>query len=166
MPNWCENRTTVAGDTATVKKFMDDFGGGIGKYRFANIVPLPTKSPDTDTNPFVSMLDVVNVWGTKWDLSDDDIEIIHNIEDNGIAHIEMDYLTAWSPPLEFWVKVAEKYPTLEIESLYIEPGIGYYGQFIARNGHGQDVERSFDDIGEEYYEMSTGYLFEELFPIE
>lgn len=164
MPNWCENQTIITGDTATVKKFMNDFCGFDSEYKFANIVPLP----QTDES-LSDWFQAVEVWGTKWDLNNDyltvsdDSDLIGSDED--LKRFEFSYLTAWSPPLSFWQKVSEKYPSLRIDSFYIEPGIGYYGQFIAINGSSQDYECSFDDAGIDLWDMTTDDMFLALFPI-
>lgn len=165
MPNWCENKTTITGDTATVKKFMNDFCGGGGDYQFANIVPLPTS--DGSLSAWVQ---TVETWGTKWDLNNDNLTVTDDSDlvdsDEDLRRFEFSYLTAWSPPLSFWHKVSEKYPGLQIDSIYLEPGIGYYGQFFALDGQSYDVEKSFEDSDADLWDMGTEEMFETLFPIQ
>jgi hypothetical protein len=59
-----------------------------------------------------------NEWGTKWDISDGDIQV-DDLE------ITMSFDTAWSPPLEAYSKLLDL--DFEVKAYYFEPGCGFAG---------------------------------------
>ena len=61
-------------------------------------------------------------WGTKWDVSELDIEY----DDE---QLELTFSTAWSPPEGIMQELKDKYPDLSFSCFYDEPGMevaGYY----------------------------------------
>ena len=65
----------------------------------------------------------VENWGTKWDVSELDIEYA----DDEI--LELTFSTAWSPPEGIMQELRDKYPDLGFTCFYDEPGMevaGYY----------------------------------------
>ena len=62
-------------------------------------------------------------WGTKWDVSELDIEYV----DDEI--LELTFNTAWSPPEGVMQELKDRYPDLGFTCFYDEPGMeaaGYY----------------------------------------
>lgn len=68
-------------------------------------------------------------WGTKWDMSDLDMESITPEEGDEEAHFNIRYNTAWSPNTAFWKYVCSKGP-FRVQLRYIEQGVGFIGEDI------------------------------------
>ena len=151
MPNWCNNKVKVFGDNSeqlaqVAKIFKDE------KSVFNNIIQSPdwkrlpnekgefpkleqTKNPETgeviwETYNFPDGKNddrwyhwCIENWGTKWELSELDIEYT----DDEI--LELTFSTAWSPPEGIMQELKDKYPDLGFTCFYDEPGMeiaGYY----------------------------------------
>lgn len=157
MPNWCDNSTIITGSPEEISTFLNDFGNKTGNYQFKNIVPLPRVHDDDDLNDYYAP---VKAWGTKWDLIlDKDYWQMGMINDDEIC---LNYLTAWSPPEEFWVAVSQKYPGLKIDLKYVEQGVGFYGNLIVHNGETLvDISEDFRNI--DYWIEDTEEFWEALF---
>ena len=151
MPNWCNNKVKVFGDNSeqiarVAEIFKDE------KSVFNNIIQSPDwkrlpnekgefpkleqmKNPKTgevmwETYNFPDGKNddrwyhwCIDNWGTKWELSELDIEY----SDDEI--LELTFSTAWSPPEGVMNKLKEKYPDLSFTCFFDEPGMeiaGYY----------------------------------------
>jgi hypothetical protein len=80
-------------------------------------------------------------WGTKWDLySEDD----YGISDDGT---EIDFETAWGPPVPIIRAMSMQYPTLNIRLKYIELDNVFAGEGTFVAGEGDD----------HYYEDSDNF---------
>ena len=68
-------------------------------------------------------------WGTKWDMSDVQLDtIVPTGEEIGKQYsFNLFYQTAWSPNIEFWKYVCKMAPFI-VEMRYIEEGMGYIGE--------------------------------------
>ena len=150
MPNWCNNKVKVFGESeqlAQVAKIFKD-----EKSIFNNIIQSPDwkrlpnekgefpkleqhKNPKTgeimwETYNFPDGKNddrwyhwCIENWGTKWDVSELDIEYV----DDEI--LELTFSTAWSPPEGVMQVLKDKYPDLGFTCFYDEPGMevaGYY----------------------------------------
>ena len=152
MPNWCYNRVKVYGDENTVeqlKEIHDIFENY--KDPFNQIFPIPDFKNIPNEKGELPILEqhkndkgevlwetfnfpdgknddrwyhwCIENWGTKWDVSELDIEYM----DDEI--LELTFSTAWSPPEGVIEKLKEKYPDLSFSCFYDEPGMevaGYY----------------------------------------
>ena len=149
MPNWCRNRVTVFGKEEDISKISDIFSDK--KSIFDHIIKSPDwkrlpnekgefpklrQELNKDGSVFYETYDFpdgknddrwyywcIDNWGTKWELSDLDIEY----SDDEI--LELTFSTAWSPPEGVMNKLKEKYPDLGFTCFYDEPGMevaGYY----------------------------------------
>ena len=123
MPNWCENRVSVAGDADLVKEFIELVRGEgeEGAFSFQAIDPMPDELLET-TAPSEDGLNWyfwrVNNWGCKWDVGETDY---YDAEpDYGYVHYE--FMTAWGPPNGIYDTLCEKFPNLDIIWFYHEPG--------------------------------------------
>ena len=152
MPNWCYNRVNVYGDSDTVdqvKEIYEIFENN--NDPFHKIFPIPDfknipndkgelpileqhkndkgeivwetyNFPDgTNVDRWYSWC--VNNWGTKWDVSELDIEYMDD------EQLTLTFSTAWSPPEGVIEKLRDKYPDLSFSCFYDEPGMevaGYY----------------------------------------
>jgi hypothetical protein len=68
-------------------------------------------------------------WGTKWDMSDVQLDtVVPTGEEIGKQYsFNLFYQTAWSPNIEFWKYVCNMGPFI-VEMRYIEEGMGYIGE--------------------------------------
>jgi hypothetical protein len=71
-------------------------------------------------------------WGTKWDVSSDNVEIVD------ANTVTAGFDSAWSPPTNAYEQLLEQ--GFEIEAFYYEPGMAFVGKWA--------------DGVDEYYELS------------
>jgi hypothetical protein len=128
MPNWCQNRLIVIGQSERIAAFAANNKDENQPLTFAAAVPMPESEKDNwyDWN-------CAN-WGTKWDACDVKID---TDEDQGWVmddpeHVTISYAfdSAWSPPENWFVKLAEQWPDLNLMLNYVELGMGFTGQMI------------------------------------
>jgi len=74
----------------------------------------------------------VENWGTKWNVEDVGCGF-HDNEDGSMS-AGYSFFTAWDPPLVIIEKMAEKYPSLDFEFTYFEPGMAFQGGVSYKNG--------------------------------
>ena len=113
MPNWNSNVVTFRHEnTEQIKKLIE---ATESENLFNTFVSRPIDQEDNwyDWN--------VNNWGTKWEC--DSAEQISR-DDNSV---KLAFLTAWSPPIEFYTAMEEL--GFEVEAFYYEPGMGFCGQY-------------------------------------
>ena len=152
MPNWCYNRIQVYGDETTldqVKEIHDIFENHSDPFNqifpipdFKNIpnekgeLPKLEQRLNPDGSVFYETYNFpdgtnddrwyhwcVENWGTKWDVSELDIEYMDD------EQLTLTFSTAWSPPEGVVEKLKDKYPDLSFSCFYDEPGCqvaGYY----------------------------------------
>lgn len=144
MPNWCENTMTINGDAKDIARFKKlakakDTDLSLAKlypepnYDEVKVKPtFPAISGDKDVDSKSAWWDWrVQNWGTKWDL---DAQLI----DSNETSLIYEFLSAWSPPVEWLRKVAADFPTLTFLLDYDEPGVGFKGYAKAENGEVED----------------------------
>ena len=150
MPNWCYNRITIYGDSETEAKLKEIEEIFEKENPFNEIYPIPdfknipnekgelpkleqhkndkgdvvweTYNFPDGTNDDRWYMWCVNNWGTKWDVSELDIEYDEEM-------LELTFSTAWSPPEGVMQVLKDKYPDLGFTCFYDEPGMevaGYY----------------------------------------
>jgi hypothetical protein len=78
-------------------------------------------------------------WGTKWDSGE-----IHHSELIKDEIISIVFDTAWSPPCNLLLNIAEEYDLLYFEMEYEEAGVGFEGTTIVDGGAYSDEERECD----------------------
>lgn len=66
-------------------------------------------------------------WGTKWDAAES------SIEDMLPDWIEINFDTAWGPPIEWVLAVEEIFPALNFQLHYDEPGMAFKGVYSCGN---------------------------------
>ena len=133
MPNHTSNRLTMRGSNSEVARFVnenkseetDDVGSPI-PLSFEKLVPTPPEMLESNDIKNGKMPDWYNWrvenWGTKWDVSELDIEYDEEV-------LELTFSTAWSPPEGIMQELKDKYPDLGFSCFYDEPGMeiaGYY----------------------------------------
>jgi hypothetical protein len=145
MPNWCNNNITISGPTETIKQLWDD---AQNSHRWTEIVDgkevekigfglLEAMAPIGDWEYETA----VETWGTKWDISDEGLEIIEHSD--GTAEITGWFDSAWAPPIGAYEKFLDDMDNCEISASYYEMGMDFAGFW-----HG--MEEHLDGLHEEY----------------
>jgi hypothetical protein len=134
MPNWCSNNVFIDGSADAIAQLKKDIESiSPDGFLFDSLV---------GRHPSVSQEDYdkegwydanVNYWGTKWDVDVREVEVYSDT-----TEITLDFLTAWSPPIEFCVELAKKYNVLVIIT-YEEAGSDIYGRTIVQKDGTQHV---------------------------
>lgn len=125
MPNWCRNELTVTGAEAEIERFVE----GLKRDEEGNLVILESHLPrpgDIDrrpsAGPWPAWFDWEREnWGVKW--GDCDTRITYS----DASTVQMEFSTAWAPPLAGMERLAQKFPSLEFEISYHEPGVNFCG---------------------------------------
>jgi hypothetical protein len=153
MPNWCENTVTIIGS----KEMLDDFEEH--KLRFNHYVPRPAEEENNwyEWN--------CENWGTKWEVDSDDFNVINRDDEK----IEIEFQTAWCPPIAFFKKLCLMYSKIYIECKYIEDGSLGRGIYIFTKNNEQLKEThynwvqpcEYDDIPELEGEEVVGTIVKE-----
>lgn len=183
MPNWCNNEISIEFPHPLLKnRFMDKFYNVpaiyqsdlkfhkeiYGKelvvsrkqYTLNGLVPVPQEVLNRGFNDAGYDWQCDN-WGTKWDISPHDIK-----ETDKSISFNTD--TAWSPPIEAFEKIADRFPDARIKIKYDEPGTQYVGEFnydpITREKTDNTIEPK---EGKPYYDkILERYDAEEYFSID
>lgn len=160
MPNWCDNRLKIAGDSKEIARFikavskLDDDGDTC--YSILNsLLPTPVELEETpalfgtrdeermaEHNKLVErnkekygFADWYNWrlhhWGTKWNDSD---TYLPNEFEEGDTATEFRFQTAWSPCVEGIVRISEQFPALVFVLSFAEMGFGFVGAIGAWDG--------------------------------
>jgi hypothetical protein len=135
MPNWCDNTAKIEGPV----DLMYDLAHAIARDEMLSFMaPLPTNEWEYGT--------AVDVWGTKWDTGSSEGYMEHNIQD-GI--IEVNFQTAWGPPIQAYDKFLEKHPEVTITASYYESGNNFGGMYEdGEEHHREDMPHSKDSLWE------------------
>lgn len=134
MPNWCNNKLSVAGEAGEIQKFIQanliD-----GTLQFGALVPRPDEF--NKGNDWYEW-NIAN-WGTKWELrKEEGIEFVSKFDENGTSS-ECFFGTAWAPPVPWAITVSKLFPDLTIRLWYDEPGSGFSGLTEIKNGEVSDA---------------------------
>ena len=138
MANRCENNLQIIGEKKELKKFVKK----IKKENFLNsFIPTPKELVNTRAPSIKKNLNLIikygadnwydwNIknWGTKWDFEiKEEIEIEEN-------EINLQFDTAWAPPLEGLKNISLIYPKISFLLNYNEQGMGLKGLSKIKNG--------------------------------
>lgn len=152
MPNWCSNSVEIKAneeDLEAIKKqvsksyihkgyelkfdpeskqwkrtYIEENTGEL-VFSFQNIVPMDMDLMKEDNNNWYEWR-LAN-WDTKWDSSEALLK-------ERIDSLVYCFDTAWSPPMNVYMELSKQYPLATLIARYDEPGIGFYGLHIIRNG--------------------------------
>ena len=71
-------------------------------------------------------------WGTKWDVD----STSHVVDNSNLQKpsVQIEFLTAWSPPLGWLAVAAKRFPALMFTLDYEEPGMCFAGKAVAKRG--------------------------------
>lgn len=135
MPNWCENHVHFSHKN---KEMIEIIKNSEKQGLFNTFFPI--KMEDKFCEP--KLEDAIREWGTKWDVEE------FQIVDSGDNHIVLNFVTAWSPPIEFYDKMCEI--GFQIDALFHENGCAVLGSYT--NEHGvQDYP--YPESPEDYEEL-------------
>ena len=186
MPNWCFNQGSISGSKDSIKKFIKDglqvetlpeSAVEIDDLLQSKELSLATWLPrpeifDIDTANYpekfpeavkeqMEKYGVVGwyrwslkFYGCKWDCTFDNFQYVEN-NDNSVISFYFD--SPWSPAIEWFKNMQEKYPDLDFEVQYIEPGMCFSGEGSTLRD-GDDV--TFDVI--DFEDWTESPLFESL----
>lgn len=134
MPNWCSNYVTVKGP----KKKIAPLYEAVKQEKFCNaVIPVPEdllveakvgdKGKEVDAriakHGYASWYDFcVDKWGTKWDVGNDDPELVDRGKTLGFG-----FDSAWSPPIGVYRELEAQGYT--VEAYYWEPGMCFAGKY-------------------------------------
>ena len=121
MPNWCENKLTVTAPTPALQAYLKEHG-----FSFARMCPVEETSDE-----FLDVSRQHVAWGTKWDLSDTEGNLV-------VAELlgggEAFFNTAWSPPVAALRSLSLRFPDDDFRLVYYEPGMMFAGCATFRGG--------------------------------
>lgn len=130
MPNWCENEVNIYGTKEQLQTFVDEV--------FTEVPALDDKTKLVlDYNKIIPEPEDIGEnwwswrnsnWGVKWDLvSDSENSDVDMDLDSQYSSIHMMLFTPWSPPEPIVTALRERYPEIEIDWFYKEPGLQIAG---------------------------------------
>ena len=178
MPNLCSNNLTIAGDPNEVSRFVNAVTvTNINEVTnepeqdiriLKSLYPCPAElsevKADFTEKPTMKEKYGVNdwyewcnrYWGTKWGDYD------HNgcDHEDGESIASFVFNSAWSPPIEGFVKVSSQFPKLLFLLSYEEGGMGFLGASLIIDGvlvH--DVEGKYPDM-DDYKADEDDYDYE------
>uniref|UniRef100_A0A7S2TFS4 YubB ferredoxin-like domain-containing protein n=1 Tax=Lotharella oceanica TaxID=641309 RepID=A0A7S2TFS4_9EUKA len=126
MPNFCENTLKVRGsEQKLIDEFYEKNKSETTELAFEKSVPIDGSATEN--------------WGTKWSAR----EVI--VDKSEACQMIYSFLTAWSPPIPWLKKVIEKYPTLNFELEFEEPGMDFGGYYRHENGNCEEKEYALTD---------------------
>ena len=97
----------------------------------------------------------VNHWGTKWDVSDEGLEL----SEDG-TEIAGWFESAWAPPTTAMATFLEANTDCEVFLAYHEPGMDFAGIFTGSNGVCEDEELS--NLYDEYKSETQSDLYQRI----
>ena len=145
MPNWCENKIWVRGNTSELDRLVEFISSEEREFDFQKVLPYPE---DSDINEHDWRIDN---WGTR-SQPDEPLVYVYGGE------AEIGFLTAWSPSLGITQTLSELFPRLEFEHGYEEGGEDFSGVFYFVNGEITEQKQGcFGDIRifeDDYYDWA------------
>jgi hypothetical protein len=154
MPNWCDCTLEITGDPNLVQECLAAIrtpgseSDDEQPFDFDRVIPLPPEfrarleTPCvTETEWAARWLKMVELWGTKWNAHDVTVEIQ---PDGGGARVQ--FSTAWSPPEPIIMALADRFPSLEFDFVYLDVQMPIAGRARRVPGEGwATIEARYDD---------------------
>ena len=112
MPNWCQNILYLShkDEALRTRAFR-----ALDRNEFLSVmVPVTEDSRESR----------IESWGTKWDVREIDVFEINEPDQT----IELQFDTAWSPPLGVYEALMDK--GFYIRAEYVDEGVGFAGEWI------------------------------------
>jgi len=167
MPNWCYNNLQISGNKEVIEKIRNwhkqpDKKTDVGL--FGLFYPLPKELENTtfpvseSNNTLIEKYGADNWykwnlanWGVKWDASE--IELL----DETATDLSLRFETPWGPPIEFYEKLKNDFPDINIFSSYTEEGISFAGVYNSSTGDVSiDIESTQNFCLDRYEEEKLG----------
>jgi hypothetical protein len=149
MPNWCSNSIVITGDKDKIKKINEVLSSMDKTTTIAGIFEALVGRDENITEEQYQnggwYQHNIDRYGCKWDVSPENAVIVDDSDDC----ITMSPETAWSPPKEFCILLAEQYG-VDVTLEYSEPGCDFSGRVVISP---DGVEE------EENYEYLEGFYF-------
>jgi hypothetical protein len=153
MPNWCECNLYIEGPSAKIDQFLQLVKSEERDFDFNRLVPYPEHFKKQDDlaaewhrlHPTPQTEEIwkerpkngysqggyqwcIEHWGTKWNAKGVQITRCQP------EHVEINFDTAWSPPLPVIEQACKLFPELRFDLRYFECGDGFNGMFTCENG--------------------------------
>lgn len=168
MPNHVDNRLTITGDIAELKKFVSATYEGDNNYDFNKLVPLDpraskevrwAKEDGTEQvfgafsnaeDGFDGYDHACKMWGSKWGAYDIQANGAWNevLDKEDYHDITFNYQSAWSPCGELIRRISKQFPALAFGTWYTEEGMGFCGWALYKDG---------EEVEENSYDMDLPY---------
>jgi hypothetical protein len=149
MPNWCSNSIVISGDKDKIKKINEVLLSMDKTTTIAGIFEALVGRDENITEEQYQnggwYQHNIDRYGCKWDVCLENAVI----DDDSDDCITMSPETAWSPPKEFCILLAEQYG-VDVTLEYSEPGCDFSGRVVISP---DGVEE------EENYEYLEGFYF-------
>ena len=130
MPNWNFNSIIIEGPAEKIRALWESAKAQKDSFLLEAMVPIGEWDYDT----------AIKAWGTKWDLSDEGLEL--SDLGNGLAQIVGGAESAWAPPIEAFQTYANANEDVYLELRYFEPGMSFIGVWDSRGG-----DAYWEDVG-------------------
>ena len=143
LPNHCSNVLTVTGAASELATFcnygLQKDGGAITSCPDLNyLYPIPGDVKRAEDRTILSDSEYkwkVDNWGTKWNTySDVGLSIMRSEVSDRLIGIQCEFQTAWAPPVGAIQVGSKKFPSLNFTLEYAEPGVGFKGVALYKQG--------------------------------
>ena len=143
MPNHCWNSLSVTGPSSDVKEFIytalqrdeDNHLTSCPDLRF--LYPIAADVKIDEREDILSNEDYTwrtENWGTKWNTYSSSDITIHSDPFSHIQGVDVDFETAWAPPIGAIARGSELFPSLTFMLYFYEPGVAFKGIFVVKDG--------------------------------
>jgi len=134
MPNHCDNWIRISGPEETLQMFESqpfdlELGDPLPEEMREETRPGAARRAPVDSSDWIQAH-----WGTRWiaPLGDHHADLYLKRARDG--SLQAQFISAWAPPLPFYNRLAEKYPSVTIEYEYTEWGVGFCGYGVGSPG--------------------------------
>ena len=138
MPNWCYNNIEILGDKKTIKRMSAMLDAASSKKKdnfFESLIGVDeNETPESLENGGWYNHNVER-YGTKWDISYDDIVID---EESMVLNTE----SAWSPPIE-GMRILSTMYDVSVQMYYEEPGAYFCGKATIQSGNVDEEDYTY-----------------------
>lgn len=155
MPNWCHVLLTVSGEQQDLQCFAELAASEEIPLSLNRLVPEPEclaqrpdgidfPRPDVDDEQLSWMGWRLRYWGTKWDANFGVPSAAIGSEEMAVSEpagllrtddsLIYSFLTAWSPPENAIIHASNRFPDLEFDLLFAEPGMDFAGRLKILSG--------------------------------
>jgi hypothetical protein len=130
MPNWCDNRLRLIGDSGVIDQFIEGIHKSEQESMLHAYIPFPPGLAATIEMADGKHMGIISEraydwclknWGCKWG----DSGLIFGTNDYGV--IEIYFTTPWGPPEAGIANLSTIFPELTFTLAYHEDGMGFAG---------------------------------------